>query len=73
MKGRRPWHKRYHEDALNGYIGLTLEERGRLFDLSRPHLLRGAPLRSETAAETTMARRLAVGAALGCAPRRSVL
>lgn len=24
----RPWHKRYHSDALTGMIGLTLEERG---------------------------------------------
>lgn len=24
----RPWHKRYHSDALTGYRGLTLEERG---------------------------------------------
>lgn len=23
-----PWHKRFHGDALNGYMGLTLEERG---------------------------------------------
>ena len=23
-----PWHKRYHSDALNGYMGLSLEERG---------------------------------------------
>ncbi|MBB4001572.1 DUF1376 domain-containing protein [Aurantimonas endophytica] len=23
-----PWHKRYHSDALNGYMGLNLEERG---------------------------------------------
>jgi hypothetical protein len=28
MKGRRPWHKRYHEDALNGYMVLTPKERG---------------------------------------------
>jgi hypothetical protein len=28
MKGRRPWHKRYHDDALNGYMGLTPAERG---------------------------------------------
>lgn len=25
---QRPWHKRYHSDALTGYRGLTLEERG---------------------------------------------
>jgi len=25
---RNVWHKRYHGDALNGYMGLTLEERG---------------------------------------------
>lgn len=24
----RPWHKRYHSDALTGFQGLTLEERG---------------------------------------------
>lgn len=24
----RPWHKRYHSDALNGYMSLSLEERG---------------------------------------------
>ena len=24
----RPWHKRYHSDALTGYAGLTLEQRG---------------------------------------------
>lgn len=24
----RPWHKRYHSDALAGFMGLTLEERG---------------------------------------------
>lgn len=23
-----PWHKRYHSDALNGYMSLSLEERG---------------------------------------------
>lgn len=23
-----PWHKRFHDDALNGYMGLSLEERG---------------------------------------------
>ncbi|TJW48160.1 MAG: DUF1376 domain-containing protein, partial [Mesorhizobium sp.] len=23
-----PWHKRFHDDALSGYMGLTLEERG---------------------------------------------
>lgn len=23
-----PWHKRYHEDALSGYMNLSLEERG---------------------------------------------
>ena len=28
MKGRRHWHKRYHNDALNGYMGLTPSERG---------------------------------------------
>jgi hypothetical protein len=28
MKGRRHWHKRYHNDALNGYMGLTPAERG---------------------------------------------
>lgn len=25
---RNVWHKRYHGDALNGYMGLTLEQRG---------------------------------------------
>ena len=25
---RNPWHKRYHSDALHGYMGLSLEERG---------------------------------------------
>lgn len=24
----RPWHKRYHGNAIGGYMGLTLEERG---------------------------------------------
>lgn len=30
MTGKKPgaWHKRYHEDALNGYMDLSLEERG---------------------------------------------
>jgi len=23
-----PWHKRYHSDALHGFMSLTLEERG---------------------------------------------
>src|SRR5690606_35991665 len=27
MSGR-PWHKRFHSDALSGYLDLTLEERG---------------------------------------------
>lgn len=26
--GKNVWHKRYHGDALNGYMGLTLEQRG---------------------------------------------
>lgn len=26
--GANPWHKRYHSDALTGYRGLTLEQRG---------------------------------------------
>lgn len=28
MKESRPWHKRFHGDAITGYMGLTLEERG---------------------------------------------
>jgi uncharacterized protein YdaU (DUF1376 family) len=35
-----PWHKRYHEDALGGYMGLSLEERGAyttLLDLLYKH------------------------------------
>ena len=43
MKGRRPWHKRYHEDALNGYMGLTLEERGVYSTCLDLIYMRGAP------------------------------
>lgn len=25
---KQPWHKRFHDDALGGYMGLSLEERG---------------------------------------------
>lgn len=39
----RPWHKRYHSDALAGYLSLSLEERGAyttlldlLYDRGRP-------------------------------------
>lgn len=39
----RPWHKRYHSDALAGYLNLSLEERGAyttlldlLYDRGRP-------------------------------------
>lgn len=28
MKDVRPWHKRFHGDAIAGYMGLDLEERG---------------------------------------------
>jgi uncharacterized protein YdaU (DUF1376 family) len=28
MADANPWHKRYHSDALTGYRGLTLEQRG---------------------------------------------
>lgn len=28
MKGRLPYHRRFHGDAITGYMGLTLEERG---------------------------------------------
>jgi hypothetical protein len=70
MKGRRPWHKRYHEDALNGYMGLTLEERGVYSTCLDLIYMRGAPLRFETAAEQQW-----VAGWLGCSPRlaRSVV
>ena len=35
MKGN-PWHKRYHSDALSGYMGLSLEERGAYLKLVKP-------------------------------------
>src|SRR5215207_8000204 len=70
MKGRRPWHKRYHEDALNGYMGLTLEERGVYSTCLDLIYMRGAPLRFETTAEQQW-----VAGSLGCSPRlaRSVV
>ena len=44
MKGRRHWHKRYHEDALNGYMGLTPSERGIYTTCLDLIYSRGAPL-----------------------------
>ncbi len=40
----RPWHKRYHSDALTGYIILTLEERGAYTTLLDLMYDRGAPI-----------------------------
>ena len=44
MKGRRHWHKRYHDDALNGYMGLTPSERGIYTTCLDLIYSRGAPL-----------------------------
>src|SRR3954464_10987845 len=70
MKGRRPWHKRYHEDALNGYMGLTLEERGVYSTCLDLIYMRGAPLLFDTAAEQQW-----VAGWLGCSTRlaRSII
>ncbi|MFL5233587.1 MAG: DUF1376 domain-containing protein, partial [Microvirga sp.] len=70
MKGRRHWHKRYHEDALNGYMGLTLEERGVYSTCLDLIYMRGAPLRFETIAEQQW-----IAGWLGCSARlaRSVV
>ena len=39
-----PWHKRYHDDALNGYMGLNLEERGAYTTLLDMMYQRGEPV-----------------------------
>ena len=41
---RNPWHKRYHSDALNGYMGLNLEERGAYTTLLDLMYQRGEPV-----------------------------
>lgn len=43
MNGR-PWHKRYHSDALSGFIGLSLEERGAYQTFLDLLYDRGAPI-----------------------------
>lgn len=43
MKGN-PWHKRYHSDALSGYMGLSLEERGAYTTLLDMLYDRGEPI-----------------------------
>jgi uncharacterized protein YdaU (DUF1376 family) len=40
-----PWHKRYHSDALTGYLNLTLEERGAYTTILDLLYDRGEPLR----------------------------
>lgn len=40
----RPWHKRFHGDAIAGYMGLTLEERGAYSTLLDYLYDRGEPL-----------------------------
>lgn len=44
---RRPYHKRWHGDAINGYAPLTLEERGAYTTLLDQMYDRGGPLRDE--------------------------
>ena len=39
-----PWHKRYHSDALNGYMALSLEERGAYTTLLDMLYDRGEPI-----------------------------
>lgn len=39
-----PWHKRYHSDALHGFMSLTLEERGAFQTLLDLIYDRGGPL-----------------------------
>ena len=51
MKGRRPWHKRYHEDALNGYSKLNLEERGVYTTILDLYYSRGGPLSYQDASD----------------------
>lgn len=41
---RRPWHKRFHGDAITGYMGLSLEERGAYSTLLDYLYDRGEPL-----------------------------
>lgn len=43
-KQRRSWHKRYHGDAISGYMGLSLEERGAYVTLKDYIYDRGGPL-----------------------------
>lgn len=43
MNGQ-PWHKRYHSDALSGYLELTLEERGAYTTLLDMFYDRGEPV-----------------------------
>lgn len=42
--GDRPWHKRYHSDALTGYANLDLEERGAYTTILDLIYDRGGPL-----------------------------
>jgi len=51
MKGRRPWHKRFHEDALNGYSKLSLEERGVYTTILDLYYSRGGPLSYQDASD----------------------
>lgn len=41
---RRPWHRRYHSDALSGYLPLSLEERGAYTTILDMLYDRGEPL-----------------------------
>lgn len=44
----RPWHKRYHSDAIAGFMGLSLEERGAYQTLLDLMYDRQAPLIDDT-------------------------
>jgi uncharacterized protein YdaU (DUF1376 family) len=41
---KTPWHKRFHSDALNGYMSLTLEERGAYTTILDMMYDRGGPI-----------------------------
>lgn len=57
----RPWHKRYHSDALSGFIVLTLEERGAYQTLLDLIYDRGGPMPDNDAL---------LGRYMGVTPRR---
>lgn len=59
---RKPWHKRWHSQALHGYAALSLELRGAYTTFLDTMYDQGGPLRDE---------KWNVSAILGCDPRLS--